>query len=318
MEKSHSTESALAESANVRAAGLTYVLMTPARNEAAFIEQTIKAVVGQTVRPAKWLIVSDGSTDGTDEIVKRHAGKHNWIELVRLPERRERHFAGKVHAFNAGYARLADVEYDVIGNLDADITFEADYFAFLLAKFRENPGLGVAGTPFREGSQQYDYRWTSIEHVSGACQLFRRKCFEEIGGYEPIKIGGVDLVAVITARMKGWQTRTFLEKTCVHHRKLGTAKQNALMVAFRGGRGDCMLGGHPVWEVFRCMYQMTRQPLLLGGCLRLAGFVWAMVSRVEKAVPADLVQFRRAEQMTRLRDFAKRLIPPRSSNPEQI
>src|SRR2546427_6652048 len=163
----------------------TYVLITPARNEAKFIELAIKSVVGQTVRPAKWVIVSDGSTDGTDDIVSKYAAEHAWMELVRMPERRERHFAGKVNAFNAGYARVAGLDHDVIGNLDGDVEFEEGYFDFLLKKFAENPRLGVAGTPFREGSFQYDYRFTSIEHVSGQCQLFRRECFEEIGGYIP-------------------------------------------------------------------------------------------------------------------------------------
>ena len=192
---------------------LKYVLITPARNEAALLENTIKCVVRQTVLPVKWVIVSDGSTDGTDDIVTRYSAAHQWIELVRMPDRRERHFAGKVGAFKAGQERLQDLHYDVIGNLDADITFGEDYFAFLISRFEGNLRLGVAGTPFREESEQYDYRFTSIEHVSGACQLFRKQCFEEIGGYTPIKIGGIDLVAVISARMKGWQTRSFLEKT---------------------------------------------------------------------------------------------------------
>lgn len=292
---------------------LTYVLITPARNEAAFIEQTIKSVVAQTARPAKWIIVSDGSTDGTDEIVNKYAAKHAWIELVRMPERRERHFAGKVYAFNAGYEKLTGLQYDVIASLDADITFDGDYFAFLLRQFVENPRLGVAGTPFQEEGQGYDYRFTSVEHVSGACQLFRRECFEEVGGYVPIKIGGVDLVAVMTARMKGWRTRTFTDRFSVHHRQMGTAKQSALMVAFRGGRGDYMLGGHPVWEFCRCIYQMTRRPILLGGIFRLAGFTTAMVSGSPKLVSADLVNFRRAEQMRRLRGLAQGAVCGRAS-----
>src|SRR5467141_2961808 len=110
--------------------GFTYVLVTPARNEAKFIELAIKSVVGQTVRPAKWVIVSDGSTDGTDDIVTKYAAEHRWIELVRMPERSERHFAGKVHAFNAGYAKIRDLQCDIIANLDADISFDPDYFSF--------------------------------------------------------------------------------------------------------------------------------------------------------------------------------------------
>jgi len=281
----------------------SYALITPARNEAEFIELTLKSMMAQTIRPVKWVIVSDGSTDGTDEIVQKYANDNRWIELVRMPPRRERHFAGKVAAFNAGYAKLADVKYDVIGNLDADVSFDSEYFAFLLEKFSENSRLGVAGTPYREGSFQYDYRFTSIEHVSGQCQLFRRECFEEIGGFVPRKIGGVDLVAVTTARMKGWQTRTFLEKPYNHLRQMGTAAQKGLIVPYKVGRADYVLGSHPLWEFARCIYQLTRPPILLGGTLRLAGFCWAMVARVEKQVSADFIQFRRKEQMQRLTKF---------------
>jgi len=105
------------------------------------------------------------------------------------------------------------------------------------------------------------------------------------GGFVPRKIGGVDLVAVITARMRGWQTRTFLEKPYKHHRKMGTATHNGLIGSFKGGRTDYVLGCHPVWEFFRCIYQLTQPPVLLGGSLRLVGFTLAMVSRVEKEVP---------------------------------
>ena len=297
-----------AQSSELRVSSLRYVLVTPAYNEALFIEGTIQSVVNQTVRPLRWVIVSDGSTDGTDEIVQKYARAYSWIELVRLPERGDRHFAGKVYAFNAGYAKMADERYDIIGNLDADIAFDATYFAFLLSKFAANARLGVAGTPFVENRdsgrrREYDYRFTSINHVSGACQLFRRECFEVIGGYAPIKIGGIDLIAVITARMKGWETRSFLEKTCTHHRAMGTAQQHALMVAYRGGRGDFMLGGHPLWEFCRCIYQMTRRPYVLAGLYRLAGFTQAMASRADKLVATDVVRFRRAEQMKRLREF---------------
>ena len=291
------------------ASRLTYVLITPARNEAAFIELTIKSVVAQTVRPLKWVIVSDGSTDGMDDIVKKYSAERPWIELVRMPERSERHFAGKVNAFNAGREKVAGLNYDVIGNLDADVSFDAGYFDFLLAKFADYPGLGVAGTPFREGSLQYDYRFTSIEHVSGQIQLFRRECFEAIGGYMPIKTGGIDLVAVITARMKGWQTRTFLEKSYQHHRKMSSAKHSTLGIAFDGGRTDYTHGCDPIWEIFRSIYQMARPPFVLGGVFGLAGFFWAAVSRSEKVVSPDFVQFRKVEQMRRLRDFFERLAP---------
>src|SRR5262249_49208180 len=159
------------------------VLVTPARNEEAFIEATIESVVSQTVLPRRWVIVSDGSTDRTDQIVATYAARHPWIAFVRRPEHADRHFAAKVRSFNAGYEALHGEAFDVVGNLDADITFEMDYFEFLLGRFALDPKLGVAGTPFVDRDATYDYRFTNIEHVSGACQLFRRECFEGIGGY---------------------------------------------------------------------------------------------------------------------------------------
>jgi biofilm PGA synthesis N-glycosyltransferase PgaC len=284
-----------------------YVLITPARNEAVFIEQTIASVIAQTVRPLRWVIVSDGSTDGTDEIVGKYLVDHPWMELIRMPERRERNFAGKVYSFNAGYARVNGLIYDVIGNLDADVTFDNNYFDFLMTKFAENPHLGVAGTPFQEGSFQYDYRIVNIEHVSGQIQLFRRGCFEDIGGYRPLKTGGVDLTAVITARMKGWQTRTFLEKPYLHHRKMGSAKHSPLPGAFNGGRVDYLLGCDPTWQLFRSIYRLVKyRPIILNGTLCLAGFVWALATRTEKVLPADVVRFRRREERRRLRDLIKK------------
>lgn len=290
---------------------LALALVTPARNEAALIESTIQAVIAQTVRPVRWIIVSDGSTDGTDEIVKDYAEAHDWIEYLRMPERRERHFGGKAIAFSAAYERLRNVDYDIIGNLDADITIEQDQFALLLEKFQRNPQLGVAGTPFRDGAHQYDYRFTSIEHVSGACQLFRRECFEDIGGYRPVPLGGVDLIAVTTARMKGWETRSFPDRVCTHHRKVGSAERGWVEIAFRGGIGDYRLGTHPLWEIFRTPYQLTKRPIIAAGSLRLIGFFWAMVSNKKKVIPPDVEKFRRKEQIARLYGWFRR--PSRST-----
>lgn len=292
------------------ATNLKYVLISPARDEAAFIEKTIQSVVAQTVLPLRWIIVSDGSTDGTDEIVKKYVTDYPWIELVRMPERRERHFAGKAYAVETGYVRVKDLDFDVIGNLDADTSFDEEYFDFLLKKFAENPRLGVGGTPYRERSFQYDYLFTNIEHVSGQIQLFRRKCFEEIGGYVPIKTGGVDDVALMTARMKGWQTRTFLEKPYLHHRRMGSARQGSLVAsAFNTGRIDYMLGCDPLWQLFRSIYRLWKhRPIILHASFSLAGFLWATVTRPEKAISPDLVRFRRAEERRRLRDFFRKTL----------
>jgi poly-beta-1,6-N-acetyl-D-glucosamine synthase len=285
-----------------------YVLITAARDEAQFIELTIKSVVAQTARPVKWIIVSDGSTDGTDEIVSRYAADHPWIELLRMPERRERHFAGKVHAFNAGYARISHLQYDAIGNLDGDVSLDdKDYFSFLLQKLVEDRSLGLVGTAFKDSSNQtYDYRFVSIEHVTGTCQLFRRQCFEDIGGYTPVKGGCIDHIAVLSARMKGWKTRTFTDKVGLHHRAFGTAGHGILMARFRYGAKDYAVGNHPIWELFRTVYQMTKRPYIVGALMLASGYFWALMRRVERPVSRELVAFYRREQMRRLGKFVTR------------
>jgi glycosyltransferase involved in cell wall biosynthesis len=287
-------------------APLKYVLVTAARNEERFLEATILAVIAQTIRPNRWVIVSDGSTDGTDEIIARYTNIHPWIHSSRLDDRRDRSFAAKAVCFNSGYKLLTDLEFDVVGNLDADITFAPDYYEFLLRKFRDLPDLGVAGTPYVEdpnqpGVHSYSHKHADLSHVSGACQMFRKACFDEVGGYTPIKGGGIDWVAVTTARMKGWRTETFVETVCFHHRKMGTARGGPLSARFRHGKEDYYLGSHPVWQASRALFQMRSDPVVLGGMMLLAGYVWAMIARLERPISDELIAFHRHEQIGRLK-----------------
>lgn len=266
-------------------------------------------MIDQTVLPAAWVIVSDGSTDRTDQIVRGYENRYPWIRLVRMPEHIDRQFAAKVYAFNEGYNTIKNREFEIIGNLDADLTFLPDYFEFLLGKFIDDPALGVAGTPFfEEESKGYDYRFSSIEHVSGACQLFRKKCYEDIGGYTPIKGGGIDWVAVTSARMNGWKTRTFTEKSLLHHRKMGTGRGNILSARFRLGTEDYYLGSHPLWELTRALYQMQFKPYILGGLMLYAGYVVAALKKTKRPIPDNLVRFYRAEQMGRLKGKIKKAV----------
>lgn len=278
-----------------------FVLITPARNEASLIEFTIRAVKAQTVLPMRWLIVSDGSTDGTDAIVSLHAAVHDWIELVKMPLRAERHFGGKALAIRAGLARVKHLPYEVVACLDADITFEPDYFEFLLTRLAQDSELGIVGTPYKDvTSEVYDYRFVSPDHVSGACQVFRRSCYEEIGGYVVAKGGAIDSIASLTARMKGWKTRTFTGKICLHHRVIGSAQHGAIGSRFNLGKRDYAIGNHPFWQVLRGVYQMTKKPLVIRGLALIAGYVWAAMKRAPRPVSPELRAFRRREQMNHL------------------
>jgi len=283
-----------------------YVLITPARNEAAFIDKTLQSMVGQTVLPRKWVIVDDGSTDATAEIVRRYLAQNPWIELVQMPERRDRSFAGKVQAFNAGYEKLKNLEYAIIGNLDGDIAFEKDHFEFLVGKFSEDPALGVARTIFKEAG--YSSETDSFEgqkHVAGQCQLFRKKCWEEIGGYIPHRAGGIDWMAVTTARMLGWKTESFRERSFFHYRRLGTAERGVLSSLFSYGEKDYYLGGHPIWELFRVGYRSLKKPYLAGGMALGLGYCWAAVRRTPRPVSRELMAFHRKEQMAKLKAILK-------------
>ncbi len=281
---------------------LSYVLITPARNEEAYIEKTIQSVIAQTILPKKWIIVSDGSTDRTDEIVKQYLPHYSWMEMLRLSEHRDRTFVGKAICFNAGYEVVKHLEFDIIANLDADISFDEQYIEYLLDKFSQYADLGVAGTPLIEADHDpvKDGMFNETD-VFGACQLFRRKCFDEIGGYTPIKWGGIDWIALRTARMNGWETHSFMEKTFYHHRPMGATGSNKWVARFNYGRKDYFLGNHPIWELFRIMYQMTRKPLLLGGLVLLSGYVWAFLTRMDRPISKELMQYHRSEEMNRLK-----------------
>jgi len=286
---------------------LNYVLITPARNEAAYLEMTMRSVIGQTAPPKRWIIVDDGSEDGTGEIAHRLSEGRPWIDVVHLPVRRDRSFAGKAQAFSAGYERAQDLSFDIVGCLDADITFVDDYFAFLLQKFEADPRLGVAGTHYVEGDfHSFNDSYIDVRHVNGGCQLFRRACFDDVGGYTPIRGGGIDWVAVTTARMKGWTTHSYAERTFHHHRKIGTAESNELASLFNYGKKDHFLGGHPLWELLRGAYQMTKKPYLVGGATLIAGYLWSWATLPARPISRELVKFHQDEQLERLKQLLSR------------
>ena len=280
----------------------SYVLITPARNEEAHIEKTIKSVISQTILPRKWLIVSDGSTDRTEEIINQYAGKFDFIRLLRVEGANNRTTGSKVKAIQAGYKQLKDTEYDFIGNLDADVSFNPDYYEKVLIAFQHNSKLGLAGGVIVDFlNERFVKRTTNRNHVAGAIQFFRRECYEEIGGYVPVNVGVEDTIAEVMAQMHGWETKTFPEIEVLHHRVAGTEGSSIHRARFRNGQEDYFLGYHPLFEIAKCIYRIREKPYLVGSLLRMVGYYWSWCRRHKRQhLGDDFVRYLRRQQMHRI------------------
>lgn len=283
-----------------------YVLITAARNEEKYIENTIKAIIAQTVLPVKWVIVSDGSTDRTDEIVMKYSARYNYIHLVHKTANTNGQvdFSSKVHAIMMGYKMLAGIEYDLIGILDGDITFNSCYYEKILNKFSENSRLGIAGGIILDQYDDHCIRRSpsNSNYVSGCIQLFRRKCYEDIGGISPIKDGGEDTIAAITAQMKGWVVEAF-EELKVYHHKHSEIIRGKLKEAFRAGRMFYALGSHPLFEVLKSIKSITAEPYLLFAMTRMCGYLMPYFKRQRRPVTEEFIQFLRKEQLSKLKQI---------------
>ena len=290
----------------------SYVLVTPVRNEEKHIEVTIESVLAQTVKPIEWVIVSDGSTDRTDEIVSRYAESIDWIRLFRRCETGQHSFSSKVCSFNVGLQNLGAKNYQYIGNIDGDISFDNHHFEFLLDRFSEDSSLGLAGALMVQ--KGYDVRRGSFfddRDVFGACQFFRRECFEQIGGYQPIPGGGVDWLAVRMSRMRGWKTKTFMERTFLHHGVMGNRGRSGWYARFDYGRKDWSFGNSFLWESMRVLFQMRTKPYIIGGIVLGLGYLSAALSRAKSGIPEDVRRFHREDQHARLRCLLRSRIPLR-------
>jgi biofilm PGA synthesis N-glycosyltransferase PgaC len=284
-----------------------YVLITPAKDEEAFIEATLESVISQTILPAKWIIVSDGSIDNTDAIIGRYARRYPFIYFCRRDKLGPRDFASKVHAFRVGLERLNNLDFDFIGNQDADCSFASDYYEDVLSMFAHSRRLGIAGGQYYENigkawvPQRVNCEWS----VTGGVQMFRRKCYEDIGGYMPLS-GGVDSAAEVMARQDGWEVRTNPNLIVYHHRRTGCGHGNILEARFKEGLQEWSLGYHPAFEVLKQFSRILERPYFVGSISHLMGYLSMWIRNSEKSLPENVVKYLRAEQKSRIFGFLKR------------
>lgn len=286
-----------------------YLIITPACNEEAFIAKTINSVVSQTVRPILWVIVNDGSTDRTREIVESYLGTYKFIKLLNLECRGERNFARKATAFGRGVAEAQDVHYELIGNLDADMTVEPDYFQSLIQQFDADPKLGIAGgIVFTKSSRGFSTYDKTLDSVGGAVQLFRKACFEAVGGYPLLPYGGIDAAAEITAKMMGWKVRKFPKLKALEHRRTGTAQTRPMRARHREGQRFYSLGYGALFYFARCVYRAKDPPFIIGSIAAFCGFMDSLIRRRPILLPPDVVSYLRTEQMKRLKRLTATLL----------
>jgi len=281
-----------------------YVLVTAAYNEDRHIERLIRAVVSQTIPPVRWVVVSDASSDRTDDIVREYSKRYEFIRLHRITEGHPRNFAAQVLAINTGVAQVKNLEYGFIGNLDADVSFAPGYFERVLAQFFNDARLGLAGGWICEddGRQFQPRPRNTVRSVPHAVQLFRRECFEQLGAYVALPYGGPDWHAEIRCRMNGWRVESFPDIWVQHHRPTGSAG-NWFHEAVRQGKMDHSFGSHPVFEVPKCIVRLPGRPLCLGALVRAFSFFWSYCSREPRQVPQEVRDFLRNEQLNRIREL---------------
>lgn len=282
---------------------MQYVLITAARNEAVYIVRTIESVLSQTVPPVKWVIVSDGSNDGTDDIVKHYASQHDFIDFQRRDvDNNKADFASKVFALQHGYLRLQNENYDFIGILDADVSFGPSYYQNILKQFANNPRLGIGGGFVHENYKGYflSRQSNTVDSVAGAIQLFRRECYEAIGGITPSRVGGEDWIAEIYARMNGWGVKAFPEFVVYHH-KSSTSTRGLVRESLRQGIMDYAVGSHPLFEIVKCIRRIKQRPFFVCSFLRMCGYAQSWLQGKERAITPEAMAFLKREQLIRIR-----------------
>jgi glycosyltransferase involved in cell wall biosynthesis len=278
-----------------------YVVITPARDEEVTIEGTIRSMLAQTIAPRRWLIVDDGSTDGTREIVRSWLARCAWLELVERSDRGFRALGGGVvEAFEAGLALVRNEAFDFVVKLDADLSFQPDYFESLLRRFDADPALGMAsGKTFLLRDGRKTLEWCHDEHVRGPAKMYSRECFEAIGGLRPVR--GWDMIDETTAQMRGFATRSFLELELIHHRPIDARQPSVLRSRFEMGRLYHHLGYHWLYHLVRCLRSALQDyPRVVGGVLLWGGYLRAAIGREAKC-DADYVAYVRKRQLERFR-----------------
>lgn len=293
-----------------------YIVVSPVKDEGLYIERTIQSVIGQSLRPQRWIVVDDGSRDATPEIVTRYADQYSWITVLRITRDGKRNPGSAViAAFMAGYELIKNDHFDFIVKLDCDLEIPEKYFETLICRFQADPELGIASGVYLEARQQ---TWKPVKmpqyHAAGCSKMIRAECFREIGGF--ISKRGWDTVDEIRAQSRNWKTCHFEDIALRHLKSEGTgigSRRTNLML----GQIYYLTGGGTLFFLLKCLHRSVfSRPVLLGGVTMFVGFMQAYLKDEPKLVSdQEAVRYRRllnarilaawAELSNRLRPIRK-------------
>jgi poly-beta-1,6-N-acetyl-D-glucosamine synthase len=276
-----------------------YVVISPVRDEEAYLRFTIESILAQTIRPIEWIIVNDGSTDNTAAIIDEYAAQNPWIRAVhRLNRGFRKAGGGVVEAFNDGYRSLSTDDWQFIVKLDGDLSFGPDYFEECLNNFNRDPHLGIGGGAIcylENGTKRMEPN--PEFHVRGATKIYRRDCWEAIGGFWPAP--GWDTMDEVKANMLGWGTKTFGNLHLRHYRHTGTA-DGVWAGMVKNGRANYVCGYHPLFMLVKCLLRLPQRPYFIGAVGLLYGFLSGYVKQIPQVNDLQTIGFLRRQQLGRL------------------
>jgi glycosyltransferase involved in cell wall biosynthesis len=275
-----------------------YTIVSPVRNEEEYIEKTIISVVNQTIKPIEYIIVNDGSTDKTPQIIKKYTDKYSWIKCYERPKGKHSPGPGVVKAFYAGFENIKNDTWNFIVKLDADLSFEKDYFEFQLKEFALNPKLGMtSGVTYMPNGNGLVMDKMPEDHVRGAAKMYRRECFEQIGGLQQVL--GWDTIDELSAQHSGWTTRSYRNLVLIHYKPIGIKQTNLIKRELLAGDRQYYLGYHPMFAIGKNLYRMMQRPFFVAGFLNLIGFFKSCFQRKERIEP-ELIKHLRKKQVQRM------------------
>jgi glycosyltransferase involved in cell wall biosynthesis len=276
-----------------------YVVITPVRDEEEHLQSTIESMLRQTILPKEWVIVDDGSKDGTGKIIDDYASRYPWIRAVHRKDRGFRKAGGGVvDAFNDGYRALTCGDWDFMTKFDGDLTFETDYFEKCFDEFYRDDKLGVGGGVIcyvLDGLKTFEE--APAFHVRGATKIYRKACWDGIGGF--LVAPGWDTMDEVKANSLGWTTRSFPHLHLVHHRDTGAA-DGLWKTLVKYGRANYICGYHPLFMLSKCFVRLFRKPYVVGSIGLLYGFVSGYVTNIPQVDDPVTIAYLRRQQMSRL------------------